>query len=266
MTIFDSVVLGLVQGVTEFVPVSSSGHLTLAQNVLGLGSDHLFLEFINIGTLLALLIFYRKKIWKIIKDVFVNKNYKLAVNLVITSVPAGVIGYILSGFISDSPFFGSVYTIAIGLLVVGVLMVVLEKLPRMSAVKDGASLPWYRALLIGFAQVFALVPGVSRSGSTIITGRLSGLSAKESAEYSFLASIPIMCAVVLKTFVSSNDRAYFMDNLPTLVLSNVVAFLSGLVAISFVMKYLAKRKSLQVFGWYRIVLAVVVLIVLSLGM
>lgn len=264
MNLIESVVLGITQGVTEFIPVSSSGHLTLMQQVLGLQPDHLFLEFINVGTLLALIIFFRKKIIKIIKDVFVEKNYRLARNLLITSIPAGVIGFLLSSIISDSSFFSSTLTVAISLGVIGVVMVLIEKIPHLSAVKSGEALSAPRALSIGLAQVFALIPGVSRSGSTIIAGRISGLNSKEAAEYSFLASLPIMCGVVLKTFISSSDRAYFMDNLPTLLLSNVVAFIFGILAVSFVMRFFAQKNSLQAFGWYRIALSVVVILWLIL--
>ena len=105
--------------------------------------------------------------------------------------------------------------------------------------------------------MLALVPGVSRSGSTIIAGRLVGLNPASAAEYSFLASLPIMLGVTLKVFISSGDRAYFFDNLPTLLLSNGVAFISGLIAVGFLMRYLV-RHSLAVFGWYRLGLAAVI--------
>jgi len=261
MEIFDSIILGLTQGLTEFIPVSSSGHLVLLQNLLSGASDHLFLEFINVGTLLALVIFFRKKIWQILVDVFKNKNYKLARNIIITSIPAGIIGFLLAGFISENPFFGSVITVTVALAVVGILMLILEKLPRASTVKDGSELSPWRALIIGLAQSVALIPGVSRSGATIITGRFAGLSPKESAEYSFLASIPIFLGVCLKMFITDSD--YLVANLPTLALSNLIAFGAGMLAIGFMLKYLQKH-DLKVFGIYRIALALLVVILLVL--
>ena len=259
MGIIESIIQGVVQGLTEFIPVSSSGHTVLLQNLFSGMSDHLFLEFINIGTLLALIIFFRKKIWQILVDVFKNHNYKLARNIIITSVPAGVIGFGLASFIGQSDFFGSVLTVVVALILVGVVMLIVEKLPHASAVKDGSELSPIRALVIGLAQSLALIPGVSRSGATIITGRLAGLKPREAAEYSFLASIPIMIGVCLKILVTDQD--YLVANLPTLALSNLMAFGAGMLAIGFMLKYLAKH-DLKAFGIYRIVLAIVVLIIL----
>ena len=257
---FIAIILGLIQGLTEFIPISSSGHLVIAQTFISGASDHLFLEFINLGTFLALIVFFRKKIWKIITDVFVNRNFLLARNIIITSVPAGIVGYWLADFILATPqFFGSSLIVAITLAAVGIVMVVLEKLPHASAVKSGEKLSGWRALAIGGAQMLALIPGVSRSGATIIAGRLSGLRPAEAAEYSFLASLPIMLGVTLKTFLG--DQQYLMDNLGTLLLSNSAAFISGLIAVGFLMRYL-QNHSLAIFGWYRIGLAVVLGVIL----
>jgi undecaprenyl-diphosphatase len=264
MTIFESILQGLVQGLTEFIPVSSSGHEVLVQNVFSGESDHLFLEFINIGTLLALLVYFRSKILTILVDVFKNHNFKLARNLIITCVPAGVIGLALSGFINENPFFGSVVTVAVALSLVGIVMLALEKLPRAGLVESGAELSPWRALIIGLVQSVALIPGVSRSGSTIIAGRLCGLPAREAAEYSFLASVPIMLGVTAKLFISHSDRAYFMENLQTLAISNLIAFAAGMAAIGFMLKYLS-RKDLKVFGVYRIALAIVVALLFFFG-
>jgi undecaprenyl-diphosphatase len=222
-------------------------------------SDHLFLEFINIGTMLALLVFFRKKIWKIILDVFVNKNFILARNIIITAIPAGLVGFMLASFIEHTPFFTSATVVVFTLAIVGLVMVVLEKLPKLSPVKDGEKLPWWRALIIGGAQVLALIPGTSRSGSTIIAGRLMGLSPAEAAEYSFLVSLPIMAGVTLKVLLTDTD--YLVANAGTLFVSNLAAFLSGLLAVGFLMRYLSKH-SLAVFGWYRIGLAVILATIL----
>jgi undecaprenyl-diphosphatase len=261
MNILETVVLGLTQGLTEFIPVSSSGHLVIVQQLFSGASDHTFLEFINIGTLLALLVFFRKRIMAIIKDVFVNRNYALARNILITSIPAGVVGYFLSDFIDASPFFGSLAVVMVTLAVVGTVMILLEKFPKASPVSNGEKLSLIRALVVGLAQMLALIPGVSRSGSTIIAGRLAGLSPAASAEYSFLASLPIMLGVTLKVFVKASDRAYFLDHMPMLLLGNFIAFISGVFAVGFLMRYLSKH-SLAAFGWYRIGLAAILAVVL----
>jgi undecaprenyl-diphosphatase len=259
MLFLQAIILGLIQGLTEFIPVSSSGHLIIAQIFLSGASDHLFLEFINMGTLLALLVFFRHRIWNILKDIFVHRNYRLARNIIITSIPAGIIGLASAKFIESSAFFGSLVTVAVALAVVGTIMVLVEKLPRAAPVKDGEHLSGWRALIIGLAQTVALIPGVSRSGATILSARFAGLKPAEAAEYSFLASIPVMLGVTAKTFLS--DHAYLSAHLSTLLLSNLVAFISGMIAIGFLMKYLQKH-SLAIFGWYRIGLAVVLAVIL----
>jgi undecaprenyl-diphosphatase len=258
-SLFETVVLGLIQGLTEFIPISSSGHLVIAQYFFSGASDHLLLEFINIGTFVALLVYFRKRIVTIVRDAFVNRRFKLLTNILLTSIPAGVVGFLLSDFIASNFFFGSLVVVTCTLAIVGIIMIVLEKLPKASAVKDGEALSPIRAFIIGLAQMVALIPGVSRSGATMIAGRLSGLSAAAAAEYSFLASLPIMLGVTLKTLVS--DRTYLIDNFVPLLAGNLMAFAAGLWAVSFLLKYLATH-SLAVFGWYRVGLALVLAVIL----
>jgi len=259
MNILESTVLGLVQGITEFIPVSSSGHLEITQRILGAGGRaedfHFFLELINFGTLFALLFYYRQTIWEILQRVFVKKDYKLALNILITSIPAGIIGLVLSKVIEKLPFFSSLTTIGFAMGFVGLIMIFVNKLPHLSKLKDENELTPGRALAIGLAQTFALIPGVSRSGSTIITGRVMGLDSKSAAKYSFLASLPIMIAVCGKSLLSSSSRAYITSNLGMLLLSNLVAFISGLIALQIVMKYFKKEKSIPSFGIYRVILS-----------
>ena len=259
MNILESTVLGLVQGITEFIPVSSSGHLEITQRILGAGGRaedfHFFLELINFGTLFALLFYYRQTIWEILQRVFVKKDYKLALNILITSIPAGIIGLVLSKVIEKLPFFSSLTTIGFAMGFVGLIMIFVNKLPHLSKLKDENELTPGRALAIGLAQTFALIPGVSRSGSTIITGHVMGLDSKSAAKYSFLASLPIMIAVCGKSLLSSSSRAYITSNLGMLLLSNLVAFISGLIALQIVMKYFKKEKSIPSFGIYRVILS-----------
>ena len=265
MNIFESIILGLTQGVTEFIPVSSSGHLEIVQRLLGGGRAddfHFFLELINFGTLLAIIIYYRKEIKNLIINIFKKHNYKLGVNLLLTSIPAGAIGFLLSKVIEDMPFFSSMWTIAVAMGFVGLLMILIDKIPHMKHVKTYEELPAKRALGIGLAQTFALIPGVSRSGSTIVAGRIMGMDSDDAANYSFLASIPIMIGVCLKSLVSSSSRAYIADNAGMLLLSNFVAFVFGMLALTFVIKFLGKKKSLQAFGVYRVILAMLIMIVL----
>ena len=254
MSIYESIILGLIQGLTEFIPISSSGHLVIAQYFMSGASDHLFFEWINIGTMLALVVYFWRRIVTIVGDIFIRKKYRLLRNILLTSIPAGVVGYLAADMIEGSAFFGSVIVVAVMSAVVGIIMIVLEKLPKASALKNGEALTPMRAFVIGLAQMIALIPGTSRSGATIIAGRLSGLSAKEAAEYSFLASLPIMAGVTLKVIVKDSD--YLLTHFDTLLIGNIAAFLSGLVAVGLLMRYLS-RHSLALFGWYRLGLAVV---------
>lgn len=261
MNVVEAIILGLVQGLTEFIPVSSSGHLVIFQDFFSMAPDHLFIEFINFGTLLALLIYFRRRIVEICRDVLINRNFVLARNILITAIPAGAIGFFLSDLIETSPFFSSLTVVTITLAVVGAVMVLIDKLPKASPKEHGQNLSPTRAFWIGLAQVLALIPGVSRSGSTIIAGRVAGLSAAAAAEYSFLVALPIMIGVSIKLLVKSGDRAYLLEHLPILLLSNAVAFISGLIAVGFLMKYLSKH-GLAIFGWYRLGLAAILTVVL----
>jgi undecaprenyl-diphosphatase len=261
MSILEALFLGLIQGLTEFIPISSSGHLVIAQYFMSGASDHLFLEWINVGTVLALIIYFWPRIMGILKNIFVDRDYRLALNVIIAMLPAGAVGFLLAGFIESNPFFGSVWTVVVTLTLVGILLIVVEKLPKLSIVEKLESLPKSRALTIGLVQTLALIPGTSRSGSTIIAGRVMGLKAADAAEFSFLVSIPIMFGVIAKLLVKGSDRQYLIDNLSTLAIGNVAALISGLLAVGFLMRYLEHR-SLAIFGWYRIALAAVLVVVL----
>ncbi len=261
MHILEAIVLGLLQGLTEFIPVSSSGHLVIGQYFFDGSSDHLLLEWINIGTLLALLVYFRERILGITKSIIKDRKYRLARNILITAVPAGMVGFFAADFIASTAFFGNISTVLVSLVVVGVVMVVLERLPKADKAQNGEQLSVGRALFIGILQIFALIPGVSRSGSTIIAGRLMGLPPAAAAEYSFLASIPIMCGVMLKLVLGSEDRHYFMTHLEPLIIGNIIAFVSGLIAVGFLMRYLSGH-SLAIFGWYRIGLAATIALVI----
>lgn len=263
MTIIESAVLGLIQGLTEFIPVSSSGHLVIAQIFFSGSSEHMFIQWIDVGTFLALVIYFRQRLIGIFKDIFIYRNYRLARNILLTALPAGVIGLLFSKVIESNLFFGSIVTVTVALAVVGVLMIVLDKLPRASSVKDGDHLSARRALVIGFVQMFALIPGVSRSGSTIIAGRLMGLNAAKAAEYSFLVSLPIIGAVLLKLIATPEGRQYYIDNAVALTVGNIFAFVSALIAVKFLLNYLSKH-GLALFGWYRVILASVITLLLLL--
>ena len=256
MSIIEAVILGIIQGLTEFIPISSSGHLVIAQWYMNGASSHLFLEWINIGTVLALIIYFWRRIYLTLKAMITERDLRLALNILIAAIPAGAVGFFFATYIETQPFFGSIWTVIVMLVLVGVLLIAVDQLPKLSNVDILEKLPKSRALVIGLAQVVALIPGTSRSGSTIIAGRLMGLRAADAAEFSFLVSIPIMLGVILKLILQEDDRAYFVENMTPLLAGNFAALVSGLLAVGFLMRYLQTR-SLAPFGYYRIALAAV---------
>lgn len=261
MNLIEAIILGIVQGLTEFIPVSSSGHLVLSQYLFAGKADHLFIQALDFGTLAALIIYFMPRLIKLFKDVFFEKDYRLARNIIITCIPAGLLGLLLADFIQSSAVLLSPLVVALMLALVGVLMIVVDKIPKKSSIKVGSDLSPKRSLAIGFAQAFALIPGVSRSGSTIIASRVMGLSPRAAAEYSFMVSIPIMMGLAAKLLIKPSDRAYMMANLDMIIISNIAAFIAGMLAIHFLLSYLS-RHGLALFGWYRIALATIVIGVL----
>lgn len=261
MTIIEAIILGIIQGLTEFIPVSSSGHLVIAQTLLMGEADHLFIQALDFGTLLALVIYFSPKLVDLAKKVFIEKDYRLARNIVLTCIPAGLLGLALADFIQESKVLLNPLTVSVMLALVGVLMVVVDKLPKKSALKTGTDLSPNRALVVGVAQAFALIPGVSRSGSTIVASRIMGLNPRAAAEYSFMVSIPIMFGLVGKLLLKPSDRAYMAQHLDLIVVANIAAFVAAILAIHFLLQYLSKH-GLALFGWYRIAFAAVVITVL----
>lgn len=261
VTIVEAIILGIIQGLTEFIPVSSSGHLVIAQTLLIGTADHLFIQALDFGTLAALVIYFSPKLVDLFKKVFIERDYRLARNIIITCIPAGLLGLALADFIQRSSVLLNPLTVSIMLALVGVLMVVVDKLPKKSARETGTDLSPRRALVIGCAQAFALIPGVSRSGSTIVASRIMGLSPKAAAEYSFMVSIPIMVGLIGKLLLKPADRAYMAEHLDVIIIANLAAFVAAILAIHFLLRYLSNH-GLALFGWYRIALAAVVVSVL----
>lgn len=260
MSLLHGILLGALQGFTEFIPVSSSGHLVVAQHFLGLPVSPVFDSLINFGTFLALIIYFRKRLWEIMHQLFVKGDTKLVRNLFISALPVLVAGYFLKNLIEQS-FIQSAWVVVATLIIVGIIMVILEHLPRAGRLAQYNDLSPKRALSIGLAQMCALIPGVSRSGSSIIAARLAGLSYAKAAEYSFLLSIPVMFAVVAMGFISSEGREFITQHFWLWFVSNLTAFVCGLFAVGFMLRFLSKG-NLAIFGWYRIILALVVICVL----
>jgi len=261
VSFLEAIILGIIQGLTEFIPVSSSGHLVVAQSVMSGQVDHLFIQALDFGTFFALVIYFTSLLISLFKQVFFEHDYRLARNILITCIPAGLLGLLLADFIQNSQVLLHPLTVAIMLALVGVLMIVVDKLPKKSPKETGAHLSPRRALVVGLAQAFALIPGVSRSGSTIIASRIMGLSPRSAAEYSFMVSIPIMLGLLGKLLLKPADREYLIAHMDIIIIANIAAFVAAIAAIHFMLSYLSKH-GLAVFGWYRLAFATVIVAVL----
>ena len=190
MSIIDAIILGLVQGLTEFIPVSSSGHLAIIDRLTPISGSFEFDVLVNFGTLLALVIFFRERILEIIERIRGGGDNRLARNIVISTIPAVVAGGLFSDFF-ESDGVRSEYVVIAMLFIVGVLMIIPWKTETSPDKPESLyRVPKPEALYIGLAQMIALVPGTSRSGITVLAGRLSKLTYKRAAEYSFLMAHP----------------------------------------------------------------------------
>lgn len=248
MNLFEATFLGLVQGLTEFIPVSSSGHLILAREFLGVSPvDALaFDAVLQLATVLAVAVYFLREVPQILRD------RTLLLALVLGTIPAVVVGLLLEGKMDT--IFRNVHLVAWMLLLGAGVMWVAEWLAKQDK-KVGVG----RGLVIGLFQAFALVPGMSRSGATISGGLFAGLTRESATRFSFLLSVPIIAGSGLKGLAELSTAGITLGlGLPLLVAS-IVAFASGLWAVSFLIKYLKTHK-LTLFIWYRVVLAVLILL------
>ncbi len=258
MTVFDAILLGVIQGATEFIPVSSTGHLVLAERFLSLTPDFTFSVLLNVGTLLALFIFFRRAILSVVREI-VSGNLKYLGLLILATIPAGIVGFAFDGLIEELNH--NIWVVAASLILIGILMVVAGS-GRRAHIKSQDQIKTGDALRVGLSQVLALIPGVSRSGITILTSINSGFSKTAAAQFSFMMAIPIILAATLKTLLSSEGRGFISDTPHLFLAGNVASFLVGLLAVKFLVGLLNKS-GLVGFGWYRLGLGAVLLILLS---
>ena len=251
MSVWQAIVLGSVQGLTEFLPVSSSGHLLLFEKIFHI-DDNLFLTlFLHLGTLFAVLVVYRKTLWQIIKRPFCDIAKKLYIASLITICLVCVFKSLIEG-----SFTGNFYIL--GFCISGFLLI-LTQILYSSRKQSSKCLTYKNACLMGFAQGLACVPGISRSGSTICAGLLSGCEKNSVADFSFLMSIPIIVASMMYEVIFNNVGAYSFDIL-ALIVGFIVSFVFGLIAIKFMIKFI-KKVSLTYFGIYLFMLSIILTVV-----
>lgn len=261
MSILDALILGIIQGLTEFIPVSSSGHLVLLHDWLGVTQSGLAFDVaLHGGTLLALILFFRKDLVGLIKSIFRGgPQRRLAVVLAAATIPAVIAGFVLDDLAETT--FRSTRLVALNLIVIALLMMVAERYYKKHQKKTQlGNVSPKQGLAIGIAQALAIVPGTSRSGITISTGLFAGLDRIAATRFSFLLGIPIMFGAILKIFVIDGGATEVSAQPAIFIVGIATAFLSGLWAIAFMLKYLSKH-TLDVFAYYRIALGVLVLII-----
>ncbi|MFH1291863.1 MAG: undecaprenyl-diphosphatase UppP [bacterium] len=265
MTIFNSLLLGIVQGLTEFLPISSSGHLILMREVLGINiqSGLTFDAILQLGTILAVFVYFRKLVLELIRDAVryvigqgkkvKKENQMLILALIFGTIPAATLGFFLEDVMETA--FRSTLLVAVTLVAGSLLFIAAERLAKQKLKSVSPKHGWW----IGCFQVLALIPGVSRSGATISGGLLLGLNRVTAARFSFLLALPVITGSGLKKLLDVYQFGIADVSTLHLSLGFVSAFIVGLVCIHYLLKYL-KNHTLYAFVWYRLALAAIVLI------
>jgi undecaprenyl-diphosphatase len=252
-------ILGLVEGATEFIPVSSTGHLIVVSNWLGLvdARTKTFDVFIQLGAILAIVWLYRHRLWRTLAaarhDV---ASRRFLVNILIAFLPAAVVGALTYDWIKTRLFNPGV--VAVALVLGGLVMLLLERLAPATKVQDISEIPVRTAFGIGLAQVLSLIPGVSRSGATIMSGYSLGLSRLAAAEFSFFLAIPVMLAATLFDLVKSWS-VLTPGDFPFFAVGFLVSFLSALLVVRVFLRYVSGH-SFSAFAWYRIAFGLILLL------
>jgi len=251
-----ALILGIVEGVTEFLPISSTGHLILAGELLGASDERwsVFNVVIQTGAMLAIVWEYRARFFRI--DIALYRN------LFVAFLPAAVIGLLFSKYIKAYLFHA--VPVALAFIVGGVVILLVEKNQRTEhRVESTQAMTWLDALKVGFAQCFALIPGTSRSGATIIGGMLFGLSRKAATEFSFFLAVPTLVAA--GGYDLLKNRALFSaSDLPVFGVGSVAAFITAFIVVRWLIRYVATH-DFKPFAWYRIVFGIVVLMTAYFG-
>ena len=258
MSLFETIIISIVEGLTEFLPVSSTGHMIITQALLGVDSTEFVKAFtvnIQFGAILSVIVLYWKRFFQ---------SWDFYYKLLIAFLPAAIIGLLFIDYIDA--LLESVLVVAIMLVVGGVFMLFVDKWFNKPVTNQ--EIGWKRALKIGFWQCIAMIPGVSRSMATIVGGMTTKLTRKNAAEFSFFLAVPTMAAAggykLLKLLTDPSGVAMLQDNLITLLIGNVVAFIVALGAIKFFIEFLT-RHGFKAFGYYRIIVGGILLVLLFSG-
>lgn len=258
MNIIHAIILAIIEGITEFLPVSSTGHMIIASSVMGIQSNDfvkLFTVAIQLGAILSVVVLYWKRFFQTI-DFYLK--------LIVAFIPAAVFGLLFSKKIDE--LLESALTVGITLFIGGVVLLFVDKWFNQPDVKEERKVDYLTALKIGLFQCIAMVPGVSRSAATIVGGMSQKLSRKAAAEFSFFLAVPTMFAATAKKLLDfyQDGHVFTGEEIKLLAVGNVVAFIVALLAIKTFITFLEKR-GFQLFGWYRILVGGVIIILYLSG-
>lgn len=265
-----TIILGIVEGITEWLPISSTGHMLLVDELIQLNVTNdfkeMFLYVIQLGAILAVVILFWNKMWPFnfkdkSKPVVVKETFSLWFKVVVACIPGTVVTLLVDDYVEAN--FQTPTVIAIALIFYGVLFILIENWNKKRTPKtlELQNITYKTAFIIGLFQVLSIVPGTSRSGSTIIGALTIGVSRVAAAEFTFFLAVPVMIGMSLIKIAKFVMGGYVMTGAEALILAVgcVVAFAVSVLVIKFLMSYI-KKKDFEVFGWYRIVLGVVVLL------
>ncbi|MFM7079490.1 MAG: undecaprenyl-diphosphate phosphatase [Bacteroidota bacterium] len=260
MTVLEAIILGIVEGVTEFLPVSSTGHMIIASSLMGIAEDDFTKTFtvaIQLGAILSVLFLYWKRFFQT-----VGFYYKLFVAF----IPSAIAGLVFGDQIDA--LLGNVMVVAVALVVGGVFLIFMDRFLKEDTSVTEQQISYKNALSIGLFQVIAMIPGVSRSAATIVGGMFQGLSRKSAAEFSFFLAVPTMFAAtaykMAKFYATGELMAHGTEHLHLLLIGNLVAFIVAVLAIrSFI--GIVTRYGLKIYGYYRIVVGLAIIILMLSG-
>ncbi|WP_312127689.1 undecaprenyl-diphosphate phosphatase [Brevundimonas sp.] len=257
-----AIIMGIVEGLTEFIPVSSTGHLLLLGHFIGFESKGKTFEIvIQLGALLAIISLYFRKLWYLaIQWRNDEEARRFLIGLLVAFAPAVVIGFTAYGFIKNV-LFETPLVICVALIVGGFLLLWLDRMKKVPVYLDADKFPIRVYFLIGLAQCMAMIPGVSRSGATIAGGLLLGTNKRAAAEFSFFLALPTMGSAVFFDLFKNRANLNF-DDIGLIVIGFVTAFLAGLLVVRFLLDFVSKR-GFGLFAWWRIIVGVAGLIGLA---
>ena len=263
-TAAQALILGVVEGLTEFLPISSTGHQIIVADLLDFGGERAmaFNIIIQLGAILAVVWEFRRKILDVVTGLPTQRNaQRFTINLLIAFLPAVVLGVIFADLIHEYLF--NPITVATALVIGGVIMLWAERREHVIHAETVDDITWKDALKVGFAQCLAMIPGTSRSGSTIIGGLLFGLSRKAATEFSFFLAMPTMVGAAVYSGYKYRDLFQPAD-LPVFAVGFVVSFIFAMIAVRGLLKFIASH-SYAVFAWYRIAFGLLILATWQFG-